>query len=181
MRAGNSSLRWDSPLPLPLAINELSCHGKVVGCALSLLAIALYAQTLTLPPPPLPPSSFACYVYYTLICFRPASSCCHIKQLWSFAWPTPSIAPCPLSRSSPDRNLFVHFILCLLCTHTDTHIYTLRLTSHTHSVAHTFLAISWHRIRFRLRLRFASGLSNSLSLCLCLSERCLNLTLMCQM
>lgn len=55
MRAGDSSLRWDSPLRLLLlAINELSCHGKVVGSALSLLAIALYAQTLTLPPSPSP-------------------------------------------------------------------------------------------------------------------------------
>lgn len=71
--------------------------------------------------PPLP-LSLSYYVYYTLICFRPASSCCHIKQLWPF----PLASRCPFSFSlvhsvvqAPiEIFLFISFYVYFADTHT---------------------------------------------------------------
>lgn len=155
------TLRWDSlsccfrlhssrfsPLlpPLPLAHCGSS---KVVSSLrgareLSLLAIALYAQTLTLLSP-LPPS-LSYYVYYTLICFRPASSCCHIKQLWPFPLAGPCPVPVPLVHSVVQAPIEIFLFISFYVYFADTHTHTHTLMLNTHSIAHTLLAISWHRL-----------------------------------
>lgn len=71
---------------------------------------------------PCSPSPWPYYVYYTLICFRPASSCCHIKQLWPF--PLASPFPFPVVHSVVQAPIEIFLFISFYVYFADTHTYT---------------------------------------------------------